>query len=99
MKYIITESQFDFFFRRRLGRIDGIINDTFTQLLKIYDCMEFKEFWRMVVDDVMERAWDAAHINREASVWADGTYYEDMLLIYLDIKEHHYKIEYNKRCK
>ncbi len=97
MKYIITESQFDVFFRRRLSHINDIIDSSFNQLLKMYGCeTEFKHIFTMLCDDVLDRVWDAAHRNREASAWES---YEEILDMYLQIKESHYKMEYNKRCK
>ena len=97
MKYIITESQFDTFFKRRLRRIDDIIDGSFNQLFRLYGCKtEFKHIFSMMCDDVLEGTWDAAHRNSEASYWEN---YEDMLNTYLQTKENHYKMEYNKRCE
>ena len=97
MKYIITESQFDIFFKRRLGRIDSIIDSSFVQLMKIYKCeSKFDDIFGMLCDDVLDRTWDEAHRNREAKDWER---YEDMLDTYLQIKKNIYRIKYMNICK
>jgi hypothetical protein len=97
MKYIITESQFDIFFKRRLGRIDSIIDSSFVQLMKIYKCeSKFDDIFGMLCDDVLDRTWDEAHRNREVSIWE---MYEEMLDTYLQIKKNIYMKKYMSNCK
>ena len=97
MKYIITESQLDTFFKRRLVRVNDIIDSSFVRIMRTYGCeSEFDEIFGMLCDDVLDRTWDEAHRNREAKDWER---YEDMLDTYLQIKKNIYRIKYINNCK
>jgi hypothetical protein len=97
MKYIITESQLDTFFKRRLVRVNDIIDSSFVRIMRTYGCeSEFDEIFGLLCDDVLDRTWDEAHRNREAKDWER---YEDMLDTYLQIKKNIYRIKYINNCK
>jgi hypothetical protein len=100
MKYIITEPQFDTFFKRRLSTIDKIIDSSFEQLFIIFECKRnnllFGPFWNMVVDDVLERTWNHMDNKRET---LELDKLDKMVKLYLEVKKNSYETKYINYCK
>ena len=98
MKYVITEKQYDIFFRRRLSIIDKMLEKSFKKYFDIYKCdMKFENLYILVNDEIHTDAWYLVYKSTGLS-FRDSEDIKKQVGNYLEIKKQEYEDKYNSLC-